>query len=68
MKRRSSSAGRRVGERQPQGGLTASQTGLIFNGAIRRNAMRLDIDDKTVNWIKKRGGKVSVLPPQAGVG
>jgi hypothetical protein len=30
--------------------------------------MNLDIDDKTINWIKKRGGKVSVLPPQPGVG
>jgi hypothetical protein len=30
--------------------------------------MRLDIDEKTIAWIKKRGGKVSVLPPQAGVG
>lgn len=30
--------------------------------------MRLDIDDKTLQWIKTRGGEVTVLPPQAGVG
>lgn len=30
--------------------------------------MRLDIDDKTLQWIKDHGGQVTVLPPQAGKG
>lgn len=30
--------------------------------------MRLDIDEKTLQWIKARGSQVTVLPPQAGLG
>lgn len=30
--------------------------------------MRLDVDEKTLQWVKQRGGKITVLPPQMGVG
>lgn len=30
--------------------------------------MRLDVDNKTLEWLRQRGGRVTVIPPRPAVG
>lgn len=30
--------------------------------------MRLDVDQRTLEWLRRRGGRVTVIPPRPAVG